>query len=260
MKIKLDYSLAEASAKLDIDVTPEDVAAIAGLPLGNLLVRTLNKQGLGSRPSTVAMEDVAGQDSAKATQEELDRPEVMSFEDALSHAREVQKQEESSPEYITIDQWNQQDVPDDYGEHYKVVFRRPSGADLNQARVWFLAFLMQWCKGWSEGSDTKLYWEVNDRMKFLRFAVTQEQAALKLKWLFWSDKSMQNTVESTLRQFPVDHLNACFGPLRTEVTPNTVVQVSGHLLQVFSREIPELSVFFDHRWEQSQSPSGEINE
>jgi hypothetical protein len=86
-------------------------------------------------------------------------------------------------------------------------------------------------------------------MEYLRNAITHEQAALKLKWLFWSEGSMQNAVKQGLKTFTHTALTERFGPLHHGVTANMVIQVSGHLLQVFSREIPELSVFFDHQWE-----------
>ena len=259
MKIKLNYAFTEAKADFDIEVSTEDLRVLTGSAVAEIVAKMkANQSSFARKVAAIQGMAQAAQDNSEIIDEVFEEDEgpdlsVLHFNRKKGEEEEEQQPAEEGyvhrPDYITIDQWNQTDLPPEYGDNGTIIFRRPTEKELVDAHAWFYCFLMDWCLGWVEDSNTRLYWQENDRMKYLRNAITHEQAALKLKWLFWSEGSMQNAVKQGLLSFTQTALTERFGPLHHGVTTNMVVQVSGHLLQVFSREIPELSVFFDHQWE-----------
>jgi hypothetical protein len=267
MKIKLNYAFTEAKADFDIEVSTEDLKVLTGSAVAEIVAKMkANQSSFTQKIAAIRGMAQAAQDNSEIIDEVFEEgggPDLS----VLHFDRNEEKAEEPAeegythrPDYITIDQWNQTDLPPEYGDNGTIIFRRPTEKELIDAHAWFYCFLMDWCLGWVEDSNTRLFWQQNDRMEYLRNAITHEQAALKLKWLFWSEGSMQNAVEQGLKSFTQTALTERFGPLNHGVTTNMVVQVSGHLLQVCSREIPELSVFFDHQWELKHTHTGEEDE
>ena len=157
-------------------------------------------------------------------------------------AAEVQEHEEEQAEYITINQWNQQNVPPEYGAEQPVMFRKPTQDEIDTAEIVFHSFLAEWCAGWGV--------QPNDRLRLIHteMKASNNRLALHLKWCFYTFGSIQKAVQRVLLAWKGSPVwEQCFGR-NTEYSDDLVVDVANNMCQIFSAALPELTVFFNHQW------------
>ena len=231
MKIRIKQSVE----KLDIDIKLEIDADT---------LRVLKSSGFENMYSTLKTAAARGAviTDLEDDGEEGDEPEGTILNFKTVHETDV---EDVEPEYIEIDRWQQSDVPGDYGDPEKIIFRRPTVDETADAVTWFQGFMQEWCRGWTDTAAE----EPIDRMAYLRHQMVHNKLALKLKWVFWKEGSMNTAVYKALEHFDDASMWACFGARMFD--KELAIEVTGQMLQVFSREVPELGVFYDHAWDRT---------
>jgi hypothetical protein len=144
-------------------------------------------------------------------------------------------------EYITINEYDQNDVPDAYGGAQPVIFRKPTATELAHSEMVFSDFIASWCRGWGHAPVDRIKL-INHRMK-----ESNQRFALHLKWWFHNKGSMQQAVMDELEKLaatPMWHI--CFGS--EPLTGRLVIDVANNMCQIFSSALPDLNVFFSHKW------------
>jgi hypothetical protein len=172
-----------------------------------------------------------------ASPEPIQEPAPEPIQDAAPQA-----EAEPEIEYITLSQYDQLDMPDAYGGSQPVVFRKPTHEEVVQAEQVFSGFLISWCRGW--GRDPV------DRVKLInhRMKESNQRFALYLKWWFYQMGSMQAAIHAELERIATTPMwHHCFDS-STPFSSGLVIDVANNMCQIFSSALPDLNVFFSHKW------------
>jgi hypothetical protein len=158
-----------------------------------------------------------------------------------AHPENAEQKGAEEVEYITINEYEQNDVPDAYGGVQPVVFRKPTQEELAASEQVFSGFIVSWCRGWGT--------QPVDRVKIInhRMKESNQRFALYLKWWFHSKGSMQQAVMDELLKLATTPMwGHCFGD--EPLTDRLVMDVANNMCQIFSSSLPDLNVFYSHKW------------
>jgi hypothetical protein len=134
MKIKLNYAFTEAKADFDIEVSTEDLKVLTGSAVAEIVAKMrANQSSFTQKIAAIQGIAQAAQDNSEMIDEVFEEGEgpdlsVLHF-DRGEEQQEEQPAEEGyvhRPDYITIDQWGQSDIPPEYGDNGTIIFRRPT--------------------------------------------------------------------------------------------------------------------------------------